>query len=220
MSRIQNQRRKKKAENSKTPRTYDYSCVINKEDMFKDLFEKEQAGDSIARNTLIEEFTKIKQSHQAIPYIIKAIEDGEHYYALDLAIHFWAGQYIRRDYSEALKLFKMSYEYDRNKTAAYFIGLSYGDGSGVPRDIPKAIKWLTISADLDEPYAMYELAVLFAGGAPGIEQNLETAKLWLERCKNSKNSDSEILDEVNFFWQTIEDGSIEQFDQTKNYIRK
>lgn len=63
--------------------------------------------------------------------------------------------------------------------AQAFLGSMYATGTGVPRDLSKALGWQRKAAEGGQVMAQYNLAVMYSRGL-GTEQDLEAAAGWFQ----------------------------------------
>ena len=70
-----------------------------------------------------------------------------------------------------------------NSWAAYRLGKLYLKGEAVPKDVPKAMEYLTASADQGNQYAQYALGKLYLSGRD-VKQDRETA--WAYFCESAE----------------------------------
>ena len=73
-----------------------------------------------------------------------------------------------------------------NPAAAYRLGKLYLQGEQVPKDVTKALEYLTASAKEDSPFAQYTLGKLYLMGKD-VEQDREEAYRWFEMSAGQGN---------------------------------
>lgn len=73
-----------------------------------------------------------------------------------------------------------------NHHAAYRLGKLYLQGEQVPKDVPKALEYLTASAKEGSPFAQYTLGKLYLMGKD-VEQDREEAYRWFEMSAGRGN---------------------------------
>lgn len=73
-----------------------------------------------------------------------------------------------------------------NPAAAYRLGKLYLQGEQVPKDVPKALEYLTASAKEGSPFAQYTLGKLYLMGKD-VEQDREEAYRWFEMSAGRGN---------------------------------
>lgn len=104
--------------------------------------------------------------------------------------------------SEAVKW----YEKADNQYAHYRLGKLYLTGKGVPRDVERAIRDLTISAESGNQYAQYALGKLYLMGKEA-ERNGELALRWLTAAARQGNEYAQFfLDHFDYFLSCQEPG--------------
>jgi TPR repeat protein len=67
---------------------------------------------------------------------------------------------------------------EQNATAAYYVGLAYWEGKGVPRDPGQAVTWAKIAAERDHVGAQVLLAIAYEYGT-GVPQDYRLAAHWM-----------------------------------------
>jgi TPR repeat protein len=82
------------------------------------------------------------------------------------------------DRAEAISEIKSLAERGEPNSQA-FLGSLYATGTGVPRDLHKALTWQEKAARKGQAMAQYNLAVMYSRGM-GTEQNLEAAAKWFQ----------------------------------------
>lgn len=93
---------------------------------------------------------------------------------------------VNKDIPKAVALFTKAAEEFENEHAAYALGKLYQEGKELPRDIPAAVRWLTMSAELGNQYAQYRLGKLYLSG-DGIPKNAEKAVRWFSAAAEQGN---------------------------------
>ena len=73
-----------------------------------------------------------------------------------------------------------------NPAAAYRLGKLYLQGALVPKDVPKALEYLTASAKEGNPFAQYTLGKLYLMGKD-VERDLEEAYRWFQASAQQGN---------------------------------
>jgi TPR repeat protein len=87
-----------------------------------------------------------------------------------------AEAYQRKDYKEAVRLYRLSAE-QGDARAQIFLGLMYYKGQGVPQDYKEAVKWFRLSAEQGEASAQYNLGQSYYQGK-GVPQDYKEAVKW------------------------------------------
>ena len=93
--------------------------------------------------------------------------------------------------SEAVAWYEHAYKSD-SQYAQYSLGKMYLLGSGVPKDVSKAVRLLTSSANQGNQYAQYVLGKLCLQGKE-VEKNLEAAEYWLTLSAMQGNASAQFL---------------------------
>src|SRR5262249_15156737 len=70
---------------------------------------------------------------------------GEYYFLLG------AHSYRRRDYAHAVAMYQVAASW-AFKPAEYNLGVMYARGQGVPVDLPRAMAWMALAAERNEPH--------------------------------------------------------------------
>lgn len=98
------------------------------------------------------------------------------------------------------------YEKAGNQYAHYRLGKLYLTGKGVSRDVERAIRDLTISAESGNQYAQYALGKLYLMGKE-VEKNGELALKWLTAAARQGNEYAQFfLDRFDYFLSHQEPG--------------
>ena len=84
---------------------------------------------------------------------------------------------VKQDYAEALKWYRLGAE-GGDDQSQYNLGLAYLRGTGVPRNLREAEKWLMKAAEQDMPDAQNDLAVVYSVGGDGLQQDVVAAYKW------------------------------------------
>ena len=107
----------------------------------------------------------------------------------------WAGAYEdgdiayeRKDYTEAMKLFRQA-AMQGGARAQLNLGDMYDNGLGFPRDYAKAVKWYRLAAKQGSSSAQVNLGILYANGQ-GVLQDDVLAYSWFNLAETSGNVDA------------------------------
>jgi hypothetical protein len=84
--------------------------------------------------------------------------------------------YNREDYATALREWRPLAE-QGNAAAQYNLGLLYGNGQGVPKDVAVARQWYEKAADQGRADAQVDLGILYDYGR-GVPQDFKKAVYW------------------------------------------
>ena len=100
------------------------------------------------------------------------------------------GNYVKTDYSEALKWFRKALNQDVVSTSAYYyLGMCYNEGFGVSKNHTEAVKYFRKSAELDYDRAQYNLGVSYLKGI-GVAKNQNEAIRWLKMAAEQGNEEA------------------------------
>ena len=91
--------------------------------------------------------------------------------------------YHQERYAEAHRGFQMLAAAN-SAEAAYYLGVMYDNGWGVPRDDPQAAEWYHRAARQGSYFAQYSLGVMYDQGE-GVAQNSELALMWITVASRS-----------------------------------
>lgn len=91
-------------------------------------------------------------------------------------------QYLKHDYSKAMKLFQQAAAHG-NAEAQYQIGFLYDFGDGVTKDPGEAMKWYRQAAENGCAEAQFEIGVRYAQGRDA-KQDYGEALQWLQKAAN------------------------------------
>ena len=87
-----------------------------------------------------------------------------------------------KDYAGAVAIAEMAYKLDGNKNAAYRLGTAYYGGTGVEKNLSKALEYLNIPALDDVSYAIYYRGLALADKSySGFDAG--KARMTLEKAK-------------------------------------
>ena len=76
--------------------------------------------------------------------------------------------YNSEDYKTAIELYS---QLEQNPDALTSLGFMYQNAQGCEKDETKAFELYTKAAELKQPYALYNLAILYMNGLGGVEHN-------------------------------------------------
>ena len=94
-----------------------------------------------------------------------------------LAVVYFNGRGVERDYGEALRWARLAAE-QGNASGQSVIGMAYRSGNGVARDPAEAARWLRLGAEQGDVTAQTFLGLLYLGG-DGVAQDDVSAYVWL-----------------------------------------
>ncbi len=79
--------------------------------------------------------------------------------------------YNGKDYANALKLYTYLAEEENNSDAQTSLGYMYQNGQGCQKDDAKAVEFYKKAAQAQQPYAFFNLAILYINGLCGLESD-------------------------------------------------
>ena len=94
-----------------------------------------------------------------------------------LAVVYYNGRGVRRDYAEALRWARLAAE-QGNARGQGLLGAAYREGNGVARDPAEAVRWLRPAAEQGNVSAQAFLGLLYLNGE-GVPQDDVSAYVWL-----------------------------------------
>ena len=94
-----------------------------------------------------------------------------------LAVVYYNGRGVRRDYAEALRWARLAAE-QGNARGQGLLGAAYREGKGVARDPAEAVRWLRPAAEQGNVSAQAYLGLLYLNGE-GVPQDDVSAYVWL-----------------------------------------
>jgi len=78
--------------------------------------------------------------------------------------------YNNKDFETALELY-LQLAKDGNSDAHTSLGYMYQTGQGTPKNDENAVKYYTLGAEAKQPYALFNLAILYMNGLCGLEHD-------------------------------------------------
>ena len=106
-----------------------------------------------------------------------------------LAVVYYNGRGVRRDYEEALRWARLAAE-QGNVRGQSLLGAAYYSGNGVARDPAEAARWARLAAEQGDAGGQMVLGALYLNGT-GVPQDDVSAYMWLTLAA----SDSETVTE-------------------------
>jgi serine/threonine protein kinase len=95
-----------------------------------------------------------------------------------------------RNYTEAMRLFRRGSDLGDEHCMTY-IGQMYERGLGVPRDYTEAQSWYQRTADRGDSWGLYRIGLLHMTGGPGIAQDCNVGREWLQKAAAAGNSSAQ-----------------------------
>lgn len=108
--------------------------------------------------------------------------------------------YKKRDYAEAVKLFRKAAERGYAPAQFYF-GQCYADGKGVPKDREQAVHWCRKAAEQGHTDAQFYLGVYYYGGK-GVPKDRTEALKWFRKAAEQGHVESQTI--LGTFYETGE----------------
>lgn len=122
----------------------------------------------------------------------EAAECGNVDAQVKLAILFYEGKGVKKDFDESVMWFKRAGE-KGHANAQFTVGNFYYIGKYIEQDFEEAFKWYKKAAELGHVVAQYNIGTIYYNGR-GVEEDLEEAVKWFEKAAKSGDRDSkEIL---------------------------
>lgn len=128
------------------------------------------------------------------------------------------------DAAQGVRLLEKSVEQHKNMNAAYLLGKLYAKGVLVERNVSKALSYLRMAAEENNPFALYRLGVMYYYG-DGVESDREYARTLLSASADLGNeyarqflTKQEIRDALNES-QRAAAATVRLFRQIGNILR-
>jgi TPR repeat protein len=124
-------------------------------------------GDPIAKRAFGEVLLLSKDSTAEITglkWLNEAAEQGDVPAQISLGKRYLQGSAnFPRDYTKSLHWFSLAAQ-AKDPAAAYYLGVQYGNGYGVPKNLKTAFGWFFVAAEHEQPAAMFMLANAYRYG--------------------------------------------------------
>ena len=127
---------------------------------------------------------KIKNNMEYYNYFLQ--NQTNSYAQLYLGIIYENSYYVKENYNEAIKWYKLSVE-QNNSYAQNNLGFMYINGLGVEKDYNEAIKWFKLSAKQNHSYAQNNLGFMYKNSL-GVEKDYNEAIKWYKLSAEQNNS--------------------------------
>ena len=98
----------------------------------------------------------------------------------DLAIRYYNGDGVKKNYAEAFKWFRKA-AYKGNTVAMYNLAVCYDDGIGVEENHAEAVRWWQRAADRGYADAMYKLGGRYRSGY-GVDKSIPKSIEWYQKA--------------------------------------
>ena len=105
-----------------------------------------------------------------------AAEQGDAEAQHNLALMYYNGKGVPRDYKQAETWFRLAAE-QGNASAQSNLGVMYANGEGVPRDYKQAAMWSRLAAEQGNAFAQDNLGFMYLHGK-GVPRDYKQAETW------------------------------------------
>ena len=99
--------------------------------------------------------------------------------------------YERKDYKEAVRLYRLSAE-QGNANAQFLLGFMYYQGKGVLLDYKEAAKWYRLSAEQGDAIAQCNLGGMYNEGK-GVPQDYKEAVKWWKLAAEQQDEQAQFI---------------------------
>jgi TPR repeat protein len=111
----------------------------------------------------------------------------------DFALMFYDGSFLKKDYKQAAKYFRMAFD-KNNARAAFYLGLMYEEGHGVIANMDESLKYYKVAAEHGSTDAQIRLGDFYKG------KYFQNSMLELANKKNKKTTpDDSYLQALQFY---------------------
>lgn len=110
---------------------------------------------------------------------------------LDLGVEYYEGDGINKNYSEALRLFKLAAKQGESQAQAN-LGTMYYNGIGTPQNYKEAFKWYKVAAEKNNSTAQGMLGLMYGKGL-SVPQDLVLAYFWANIAASSNDEEQNIV---------------------------
>ena len=110
---------------------------------------------------------------------------GEPRAQFELGLHYFNGDEVIQDYTQAVKWWKRSAA-NGNSQAMYELGVVYQKGLGVPIDFTESVKWFITAAEHDHSSAVTQLGIMYEIGQ-GVVTDHKEAIIWFDIAAKQGN---------------------------------
>ncbi|MBD5265662.1 MAG: sel1 repeat family protein [Bacteroides sp.] len=126
---------------------------------------------------------------KAFEWYKKAAKHGVEEAMINIAVLFWQGHGVQKDYNEAMKWLKKAAD-KGNSDALYAIGLLHTDPE-YRIDYDTYREWNNKAIDAGNEYAMYCFGIDFLEGIRGANQDFDKAKKWFLMASEKNHPESQ-----------------------------
>ena len=146
-----------------------------------------EAGAVIAQDILAHKYLEgngcSKNISEAMEWLRTAADSGYSVSAAELSRLYRSNQFFPADMEEAVHYAVMAAEGEQPQWFEIFaIADMYRDGTGVEKDIQKALRLYKIAADNGEVHCMHNVGVLYSKTEYGIPRNIDKAITYFEKA--------------------------------------
>jgi uncharacterized protein len=127
-----------------------------------------------------------KDLEQAVVCWRKAAEQGHAQAQNNLAVAYWGGEGVARNYNLAVSWFRRAADQD-DANAQYNLAVMYESGVGVPQDFEQAVTWYARAAEQGSAAAQYNLGGMFRLGR-GVDEDSARAAFWYREAARQGHS--------------------------------
>jgi TPR repeat protein len=141
-----------------------------------------KTGDPAAKRALGEVLLLSKDltaEIEGLKWLNEAADQGDALAQVSLGKRYLQGSaHLPRDYTKSLHWFGLAAQ-AKDPAAAYYLGVQYGNGYGVPQNPKTAFDWFFVASEHEQPAAMFMLANAYRYGN-GVAINYERAVTYYE----------------------------------------
>jgi TPR repeat protein len=127
-----------------------------------------------------------------------AADQGDDYAQVMLGWYYARGEHCELNYEKAIPWLELALEQD-NEFAYYELGRLCLDGLGQPRDIPRALELLEVSAQKHKRSSAFELLASRYFYGVGLPEDRQKARYWMEQARNVKQLSSWMTHQLSVF---------------------
>lgn len=144
-----------------------------------------RAGNAMAQRAWGMVLLKTDRQTEGMRWLHTAASQGDATAQVTLGKHYLRGQPpLARDYVQARHWFGLASQ-QRNPIAAYYLGVQYANGYGVPASPTAAFGWFAIAAESHHPAALFMLANTYRYG-DGVQADMTKAIAYLQEAADQE----------------------------------
>ena len=151
---------------------------------------------------LAKELVSKKEYEKAMEHFKKAADSGDITSIFAIGYMYYNGYGVSKDYNEAIKWYKKSYEKNKdNKGAISMIAKMYYKGEGVTKDIAEALKWYKKNLEIDEndTECMLIIAEIYCTTGEDKVRSVSEGIEWYKKATNKGNEEA-LLELANVYY--------------------